>query len=362
MIQRRRRRRRRRLLLLLWSTTTTILLLKLENGIDGFRHGNKEKENDRTIRKEDDKEDETDKQWMEWLIHPSAEAKNVAVALTERANRLMNEETILSNDSFVGELDVVVSGGGNLDAFYMGVHMILSRANRTTKGGWNVRRWSGASAGGMMPFELLLRGETEVLTEHISYGKMTETFPDRYRWSLQASALQDHHWRLMSTWMCNKYNQTLSTVLNNRMFLALSCLHPILPKQIIVSQYKDSKQAQSAFMGTGTVFEWYDGMACSDGGAMSGKDMTPLFRDDRRPQLIVDLMKTGFPESLVFKYNVSQAKALVEHGQDVALALLTCGATKQTCWTDALHLCPKGNATLDQICSILPPPAPNTNK
>ena len=44
-------------------------------------------------------------------------------------------------------------------------------------------------------------------------------------------------------------------------------------------------------MSTGTVFEWYDGMACSDGGAMSGPNMTPLFQDGIRPQLVVNLMK-----------------------------------------------------------------------
>ena len=38
-------------------------------------------------------------------------------------------------------------------------------------------------------------------------------------------------------------------------------------------------------MGTGTFFEWYDGMPCSDGGAESGKDMTPLFEDALRPQV-----------------------------------------------------------------------------
>ena len=31
-------------------------------------------------------------------------------------------------------------------------------------------------------------------------------------------------------------------------------------------------------MTTGTTFELYQGMACSDGGATSGKKMTPLFQ------------------------------------------------------------------------------------
>ena len=54
-----------------------------------------------------------------------------------------------------------------------------------------------------------------------------------------------------------------------------------------VSNFTSPAQAASAFMGTGTYFEWYNGMPCSDGGAESGKDMTPLFEDALRPQVRV---------------------------------------------------------------------------
>ena len=142
----------------------------------------------------------------------------------------------------------------------------------------------------------------------------------------------------------------MAVALDDRMYLALSCLTPF-PKQVLVSKYVDKKQIQSAFMATGTVFEWYDGYPCSDGGAMSGKNMTPLFRDGVRPQIVVNLMKAGFPESVVFKYNVSQAKALVESGQDAAAALVRCGISNPSCSTSALSFCGKGKATASQVCS-----------
>jgi len=291
----------------------------------------------------------TDKQWMSWVTTRQYPSVNASTKLSERADDLLRSVTNIPDSSRVGDVDIVVSGGGNLDGFFLGVQMILDRANRTFPGAIDAQRFAGASAGGMMPFELLLRGESEILQEHIAYGMMSTLFPSDYSNALYASSLQDHHWRLMSEWMCQTYNTTLGPTLNDRMFLALSCLDP-LPKQVIVSQFTSVKQTQSAFMGTGTVFEWYDGMPCSDGGAMSGKEMTPLFRDARRPQIIVNLMRTGFPESLVFKYNASEAEALVRHGQDVALAMLQCGLSDASCGTEALSYCDTGKATSSQVC------------
>ena len=204
----------------------------------------------------------------------------------------------------------------------------------------------------MMPFELLLKGERLTLIHHLAYGLLEEKFPDAFASGLAASALQDHHWRMMAAWMTQKWNQTLDT-LDNRVFLALSCLGPF-PKQVKVSEYTSPKQAASAFMATGTFYEWYDGMPCTDGGAESGKNMTPLFEDGLRGQFVVNLMQTGFPDNLVFKYNMTQYEALIRRGQDVAGEMLSCGATNPKCWSTAFSFCPRGNATAAQVCAIGP--------
>ena len=119
---------------------------------------------------------------------------------------------------------------------------------------------------------------------------------------------------------------------------------------MIVHNYTDPKQAQSAFMSTGTVFEWYNGMPCTDGGGMSGKNMTPLFQDGVRPQMVVNLMKTGFPTSIVFKATLTQALPIYEAGMQMAARVFKCGADKKECWSDALSLCPKGSDTKTNIC------------
>lgn len=109
-------------------------------------------------------------------------------------------------------------------------------------------------------------------------------------------------------------------------------------------------QATSAFMSTGTVAEVYDGKLCSDGGATSGPNMTPLFQDGVRPQLIVDLMQCGprdeFPVSMAEgKYTSSQFVALCQKGQDDAASFLRTGSA-----TKAISLCPLGSKTSGNVC------------
>ena len=161
----------------------------------------------------------------------------------------------------------------------------------------------------MLPFELLLKGENTTLLHHLAYGKLEETYPVHFAIGAAAAALQDHHWRLMSTWQAQAYADRLPS-LDGRVSLALSCLKPVLPKLVRVSNFTSPAQADRAFMATGTAVEAYDGpecrkCVCSDGGATSGKNMTPLFQDGARPQLIVDLMQTGFPSGDALKETVA---------------------------------------------------------
>merc|ERR1719335_1429042 len=123
---------------------------------------------------------------------------------------------------------------------------------------------------------------------------------------------------MMAAWQTKTFESSLSS-LDGKIFLALSCLAPF-PKLIKVSNFTDKNdQATHAFMATGTVYEKYDGMACSDGGAESGKKMTPLFQDGMRPQIIVDLMETGYPTAMVpAPVNMTQWVSLLERGQDEA--------------------------------------------
>jgi hypothetical protein len=199
----------------------------------------------------------------------------------------------------------------------------------------------------MMPFEVSLKGEQETLQEHLAYGMLM----DQYRGALEfgneaaAAALQDHHWRLMASWMTNKWASDLSK-LDGVVHLALSCLAP-LPKLIMVSNFTSANQADHAFMGTGTIAEMYDGMACSDGGAESGRQMTPLFQDKARGQVIVNLMRTGgggYP----WRYNISRYSGLITRGQDDAVLFLRTGESAKI--REAITYCPTTADTTKNVC------------
>ena len=160
-----------------------------------------------------------DKQWMSFLETPPRAATQMAAFLSARADSIVkslmnsNNNTTNSRGSsriqsqiFVGlgEVDVVVSGGANWDAYYMGIQMLLSRLQQ---GGFNVtvNRYRGASAGGMMPFEVALKGEILTLQHHLAYGYLEQTNPKDFTNQVSAASTQDHHWRLMSAWMMSKW-------------------------------------------------------------------------------------------------------------------------------------------------------------
>lgn len=277
---------------------------------------------------------------MKWLEagFPD-EAIQSAQNLSARADHLVAGVDKLD---IPNEVDVVCGGGGNYDGYYMGVSMVLQRMQSKII----VERYAGASAGGMMPFEVALKGEQQTLQMHLAYGILMQKYPgqiDGFGNMASAAALQDHHWRLMSDWMTKKWEAQLPT-LDCKVHLALSCLDP-LPKLVMVSNFTSQSQADHAFMGTGTAYETYDGMPCSDGGAMSGKKMTPLFQDSLRGQIIVDLMQTG-TGSYPYKYSLSQYAAMIEKGQDETIGFLKTG----TCRAEAIAFCPLGSKTSANIC------------
>ena len=78
---------------------------------------------------------------------------------------MVSSSSISNSMSTIGEVDLVISGGGNLDAFYFGMQQIF---NRISKDKLNIIRYAGASAGGMAPFEIALKGEIQTLQHEIA--------------------------------------------------------------------------------------------------------------------------------------------------------------------------------------------------
>jgi len=88
-------------------------------------------------------------------------------------------------------------------------------------------------------------------------------------------------------------------------------------------------------------------MLCSDGGATSGAKMTPLFQDEQRDQLIIDLMATGFPIEMVYKVILDDYVARIEVGTDESVAFLTTGATERE---NIITLCSVGSDVASNVC------------
>ncbi|GMH65211.1 hypothetical protein TL16_g04144 [Triparma laevis f. inornata] len=264
---------------------------------------------------------DVDDAWKDFLVNPPSQAVEAANELQQRADGIANN---LSNAKLafdLTEIDVVCSGGGNFDAFYMGASMVLSRLSAAQA---NVQRYAGVSAGGMMPFEIALKGETTTLESHLSYGVLSAEYAASYKSALEAMYLEDHHWRIMASWQTETYADQLADSLNNKVFVGTSCLTP-LPKLIIISEYTASDdQATHAFMSTGT----YDG---------------------RRPQLIVDLMATGFPSDMVYRVDFEQYKSLIEVGMDEMEQFLREGKTSDE-RPDIITLCDVGSDVSSNVC------------
>merc|ERR1719230_2181240 len=146
----------------------------------------------------------------------------------------------------------------------------------------------------MMPFEVLLKGEKSTLINRLAFGYLEQKFPKDFADFNNAVEVEDRHMRISADWIMRTYAHGLSA-LDGRVALALSCRNPHswIEKLVMVDKYTSAKQAEHAYIATGAFYEEYDGMVCSDGGYTTGPDMTPLFQDHVRDQMVVNLMRTG---------------------------------------------------------------------
>lgn len=129
-----------------------------------------------------------DAAWRIYFSQGTPSSWNQTAALLGRAEAIAAP---LKDDLAVsGDVDIVVSGGGNLDAYYMGAQTIFSRVPAL-----RVHRYAGASAGGMMPFEFALKGERLTLSTHFAYAQLCAEFPEAFSGMAKAAYEQDHHWR-----------------------------------------------------------------------------------------------------------------------------------------------------------------------
>ena len=108
--------------------------------------------------------DEIDDTWKSFLTDPPKQAVDRAAELQARADSIASS---LSDDFAwdLSDIDVVVSGGGNFDAFYIGAQMVMSRLSSDAI---NIARFGGVSAGGMVRTSQA-RETTNSLTTSLTY-------------------------------------------------------------------------------------------------------------------------------------------------------------------------------------------------
>ena len=122
--------------------------------------------------------DPIDKTWQQYLDTPPQKALNLTAALESRADA--TAAALLANLSATGmtlfiqtPFDVVCSGGGDLDAYYIGIEQIFRRVKASNGTSLlDVRRHAGASAGGWISFEnkqdygIVTEGDTDLFNQY----------------------------------------------------------------------------------------------------------------------------------------------------------------------------------------------------
>ena len=288
--------------------------------------------------------------WQEWLDAPPPHAVDLANQLAVRAKNVSASllDPAARSNSVLGDIDLVCSGGGDLNAYYLGIEMILSRVSQRSPTTVKQYRRAGASGGGWVIMELALKGEARTLASYLAYGMLQEQNPIHFATIATAVLLQDHHWRMMAKWQADKWNASLAA-LDDKVNLALSCGWTDT-KLKMVSQFTSPEQAASAFIATGAITQVYEGDLCADGSSVSGPNMTPLFQDAARAQLVVNLMETGFPTLDMGggKFTSDQFFRLVQRGQDEAAEFLRTGEVARS--KAAITICPAGSTVSSNVC------------
>jgi len=97
-----------------------------------------------------------DDRWLQYLEVASdgvvGEADELEIFAKEVVRGLSGG--IPAASSSLMDVDIVVSGGGNFDAFYLGMQLVMDELRASDV---NVQRYGGVSAGGMMPYEVALK-------------------------------------------------------------------------------------------------------------------------------------------------------------------------------------------------------------
>ena len=284
--------------------------------------------------------------WNEYLDTTPPIVEETVMAVLKRAQSLVLNATNITKATMPYNLDVVISGGGSLSYYWLGISTVLKvyESMNYTK----LHRFAGASAGAQEPFKAVAmqRGESvrvgknlfsvpkiinispdssqhKHLETALAYALVVENHKHKFSNDLYAAVAADVVWKDLGRFLESQYlhNQTVLDDLTDKVFVQVTLLNLWSGK--LLSTYTDANQARQAFIATGSAFVQYEGSLAVDGG---GTDCAPHFKDGKRTQLVVTLTDSGLPMRMVTRiYGLNDVVAAVHKGQDDIIAWLQGG-------------------------------------
>mmetsp|Transcript_15153 Transcript_15153/g.22746 ORF Transcript_15153/g.22746 Transcript_15153/m.22746 type:complete len:308 (+) Transcript_15153:123-1046(+) len=231
----------------------------------------------------------------------------IALSLVRRAQELARREKFSENTFLKNGIDVVASACGFKILYFLGVYMVFDAANI------EVKRFSGASSGGMTPMELVVLGTLNTVSLYCFYGALQ----DKYTASFFASAWRaDRHWKMLAAYLFPESNESAKQ-LDGRVFVSISRLTWRGLRNVVVSDYDSQERARAAYYATGTLVTSLDGYLCTDGGITNAE---PCFHDNQRTQLLIRPPKIS--NDMVARFSLEEVKNVIKRGQDDALLFL----------------------------------------
>ena len=217
-------------------------------------------------------------------------------------------------------VDCTVEGSGFLSLYYLGVHSVASRCVR-------IVRYAGASSGAQAPFQQLLQGEAQTIDTHLAHGLLC----DRAKLGLlRAIYYADAHWKALAGVLSARSDK--SQRLDGKMFVSVTQLHALRPRNRIFSAFPTAQLAAEVFYATGTAWTTCDGRWATDGGVTNG---CPHFDDGARRALVVRPMKAGLSMRMAAQFSMADGVAAIERGQDDAARFFRGEPTAAIAWREA---------------------------
>jgi len=227
----------------------------------------------------------------------------------ERLNECGSEWPLQSPQAYE-EIDVIISGGGLRGYYVAGAAQILKEM--CDMHNITIKRLAGASAGSWCA--LFIATDVHVLD-------WIETF---YQTSFHSDAgskskLLDAYHLFIDSMMLRTFQEDAYLQCNGKVHISITVLTLTGAKNIIVSEFTSNLDLINAciassnipFFSVGGFGKKFRGMTVIDGGATNN---IPVFRDNKRRQLVFDLGKVCYPFALTLSPSDPSIDTLVLRG------------------------------------------------